>query len=206
MNKPRLFSLVPDSVTNDLLKECCDLFNSNFEKSINGINVKVFPNRMRKYLNNNSAILCLRISCFLIGYMIVEKITNDLIWIKQIVIAKEFRNNGFATQLVERICNFKFIGIITNNPIMIKILKEHGFTISQDSQLYKDIYENFAFKKIVDLYKIDYIIKRETNFVALTNLVNLQEISGNIYLYPLTSIEDGYEWIALFCNNCISQK
>ena len=204
MSKPRLLSLVPDLVTNDLLKECCDLFNSNFEKTINGNNIKIFPNRMKKYLNNKSVIFCLHVSDLLIGYMIVEKITNDLIWIKQIVIAKGFRNNGLATQLVERICNFKFIGIITNNPIMIKILRAQGFTIGQDFQQYKDIYENFGFKKIIDLYKIDYIIKRETNFVALTNLVNLQEIIGDIYLYPLTRIEEGYEWIVLFCNNAIS--
>ena len=202
MSEPRLFSLVSDLVTNDLLKECCDLFNSNFEKTINGIDVKVFPNRMKKYLNN-SIIFCLYISDSLIGYMIVEKIKNDLIWIKQIVIAKGLRNNGLATQLVKSISNYKFIGIITNNPIMIKILRAQGFTISQESKQYENVYESFEFKQIIDLYKIDYIVKRETNYVALTHLVNLQEIVGNISLYPLTTIEDGYEWIALFYNNAI---
>ena len=66
--------------------------------------------------------------------MIAEKMTSDLIWIKQIVIAKEFRNNGLATQLVRCIINYKYIGIITNNPIMIKILKIQGFSISQDKK------------------------------------------------------------------------
>ena len=50
------------------------------------------------------------------------------------VCGKEFRNNGLATQLVRCIINYKYIGIITNNPIMIKILKIQGFSISQDKK------------------------------------------------------------------------
>ena len=67
MIKTRLLSLMPDLVTDDLIKECCDLFNLNFDKAMNG---KVI----------------------------------------------------------------KYIGIITNNPIMIKILKIQGFSISQDKK------------------------------------------------------------------------
>lgn len=134
MNKTRLLSLVPDLVTDDLIKECCDLFNLNFDKAMNGKVIKIFPSRMKKYINSNSLIFCLYTNNFLIGYMITEKMTSDLIWIKQIVIAKEFRNNGLASQLVRCIINYKYIGIITNNPIMIKILKIQGFSISQDKK------------------------------------------------------------------------
>lgn len=203
MNKTRLLSLMPDLVTDDLIKECCDLFNLNFDKAMNGKVIKIFPSRMKKYINSNSLIFCLYTNNFLIGYMITEKMTSDLIWIKQIVIAKEFRNNGLATQLVRCIINYKYIGIITNNPIMIKILKIQGFSISQDKKKYQNIFESYAFRGIVDLYKIDNIVKQETNFVTLTYLVNLQKIVGNIFLYPLANIEDGYEWIVLFCDASI---
>lgn len=203
MNKTRLLSLVPDLVTDDLIKECCDLFNLNFDKAMNGKVIKIFPSRMKKYINSNSLIFCLYTNNFLIGYMITEKMTSDLIWIKQIVIAKEFRNNGLATQLVRCIINYKYIGIITNNPIMIKILKIQGFSISQDKKKYQNIFDSYEFRGIVDLYKIDNIVKQETNFVTLTYLVNLQKVVGNIFLYPLANIEDGYEWIVLFCDASI---
>lgn len=203
MSETKLLSLMPDLVTDDLIKECCDLFNLNFDKAMNGKVIKIFPSRLKKYINNKSLIFCLYTSNFLIGYMITEKMTSDLIWIKQIVIAKEFRNNGLATQLVRCIINHKYIGIITNNPVMIKILKSQGFSISQEPKKYQNVYDSYEFKRIVDLYKIDNIVKQETNFLALTYLVNLQKIVGNISLYPLTIIEEGYEWIVLFCDNSI---
>ena len=189
MNKTRLLSLVPDLVTDDLIKECCDLFNLNFDKAMNGKVIKIFPSRMKKYINSNSLIFCLYTNNFLIGYMITEKMTSDLIWIKQIVIAKEFRNNGLASQLVRCIINYKYIGIITNNPIMIKILKIQGFSISQDKKKYQNIFDSYEFRGIVDLYKIDNIVKQETNFVTLTYLVNLQKVVGNIFLYPLHHVK-----------------
>lgn len=206
MCKFKLLSLKWDLVTDSLINECCNLFNLNFEKALNGKVIKIFPSRMKKYINSRSIIFCLYTSNSLIGYMIAEKITNYLIWIKQIIIAKEFRNNGLATQLVRCIVNYKYIGIITNNPIMIKILKSQGFNISQDPKKYQTVYDSFEFKKIVDLYKINNIVKHETDFVALTYLVNLQRIVGNISIYPLTIIEEGYEWIVIFCDDSIHQE
>ena len=81
MIKTRLLSLMPDLVTDDLIKECCDLFNFNFDKAMNGKVIKIFPSRMKKYINSNSLIFCLYTSNYLIGYMIAEKMTSDLIWI-----------------------------------------------------------------------------------------------------------------------------
>ena len=54
MIKTRLLSLMPDLVTDDLIKECCDLFNFNFDKAMNGKVIKSFPSRMIKYINNTT--------------------------------------------------------------------------------------------------------------------------------------------------------
>lgn len=90
MMEINITSIFPNLATYTLLTSCCNLFNLNFQKTIKERKIKIFPSRLKKYLNN-SRMLCLYVGELLVGYMIVEELNNDLIWIKQIVIAKEYR-------------------------------------------------------------------------------------------------------------------
>lgn len=81
---------------------------------------------------------------------------------------------------------------------MIKILKSLGYMVNQEQKLYEKTYANFKFQRLLNLYNISQIIKKEDDFWALTNLRNIQEIIDTIDFSPLSSIEIGYEWIVLF--------
>ena len=169
----------------------------NFQKNVGDKQIKIYPSRLKKYLNN-SQIVCVYDSQLLVGYMIIETMENDLIWIKQIVIASEYREFGLATQLVKTIIEYKFIGIITNNPIMIKILKSLGYKINCEKDIYVNLNKNLKIKNMIDLYNIEQIIVRDTSYWALTHLINTQKIMKNIDYSPLHTIKDGYEWFVLF--------
>ena len=145
MNDAKIVSIIPEMITTNLLEDCCELFNSNFEKVIDEKPIKIYPSRLQKYLVN-SQLFCAYKENSLVGYMIVEKMSPNLIWIKQIVIKKSYRNQKLATQLVDRIINYKYIGIISNNPIMIKILKSLGYMINQNEEQYVETFLNPFFK------------------------------------------------------------
>lgn len=198
MNEIKPTFLPVNLVTDDIILRCCDIFNADFQKVFNGKSPCIYPSRMRKYLVNHSYLNCMWYDDILTGYMITEKIDDDIIWIKQIVIKKEFRNRGLATELVRSLGRYKSIGIITNNPIMIKILRSLGYTVIQEKSLYTNLYENSVFKDITDLYEIESIKFQNDSFVALTHLINSQEIVHEVDITPLKPVINGYEWILLF--------
>lgn len=197
MINKRLCTLTPDLVTEDLLKKNCEIFNANFQKSMNGKEVRIFPSRVKKYLID-SKMFCVYIGDLLVGYMIVEEINKKMIWVKQIVVSKEYRNIGIATSLMKKLIDYDYIGVITNNPIIVKILKKLKYKVIQKEEAYSSLSENLSFKRIIDLYSIEKITQRDKSYLALTNLTNTQKIVGNIDCSPLVSINEGYEWITLF--------
>lgn len=121
-----------------------------------------------------------------------------MIWVKQIVVSKEYRNIGIATSLMKKLIDYDYIGVITNNPIIVKILKKLKYKVIQKEEAYSSLSENLSFKRIIDLYSIEKITQRDKSYLALTNLTNTQKIVGNIDCSPLVSINEGYEWITLF--------
>lgn len=197
MNDAKIVSIIPEMITTNLLEDCCELFNSNFEKVIDEKPIKIYPSRLQKYLVN-SQLFCAYKENSLVGYMIVEKMSPNLIWIKQIVIKKSYRNQKLATQLVDRIINYKYIGIISNNPIMIKILKSLGYMINQNEEQYVETFLNPFFKQMSKLYNIDNFIKKENHYLAFTHLSNIQTINCYIDYSPLKAIKSGYEWTVIF--------
>lgn len=189
-----------DVATDKVIESCCELFNSNFQKVIEEREIRIYPSRMKKYLNN-SDIICVYDEQLLVGYMIIEKMIDSLVWIKQIVVAKEYREIGVATQLVKQIVEYRYIGIITNNPIMIKIIKSLGYIINYKQGICASLFENASFINMIDLYNVEKIVKEDSFLGVLTHLKNTQEISGDIDCSPLQPIKEGYEWLAMFEKN-----
>lgn len=197
MSKGERLIISNDVVTEKVIEKCCELFNLNFQKSIDERQIKIYPSRIKKYLIN-SDIICIYDRQLMVGYMIIEKMSENVVWIKQIVIAKQYREMGLATQLVNHILEYKNIGIITNNPIMIKILKSLDYRINCNKEIYINMFENTNFKYMVDLYNVEEILRKDSSFWVLTHLKNTQENIRNIDFSPLQTIEDGYEWLVLF--------
>ena len=185
-----------EDVSVDLLRGCCALFDENFEKTIAGNTIKIYPSRLKKYLVN-SQLICVYKNDLLIGYMITEKMTEELVWIKQIVVHKLFRNKRIGTYLVAMLKKYRKIGIITNNPIMVKIIKSLGFSICLTHKIYEETFANQYFKTMMKLYCVEDVEWHKNNYLAYTNLKNTQKITEFIDCAPLSIINPGYEWIII---------
>ena len=192
--------IVKDTATFDdaNIDKCCHLFNSDFEKSINGRQIKIYPSRMKRYLGGKSHIICLNIKDILIGYMIIEEFMDSFVWIKQIIIAKAYREQGYASRLIGCLYRNSYVGIITNNPIMIKTIKAQGYSVCLDYKKYLDLLSSSKFNNLLSLYEIKSLDFNEFGCTVNTHLTNHQFINGTIDISPLSDIAAGHEWLVLF--------
>ncbi len=118
--------VIPSShVTYDILEECATLFSTQYGVwRISQKPVTIIPDRLRKdFLHSPTSGIALMPHVGHACFVIVQ----DLCWITQLVVRKEYRRKGYATSLIKAIATTyacSMFGIVSSNPYSLRALQK----------------------------------------------------------------------------------
>lgn len=208
-------------ITPEILKECSDLYSAHYGcwskmSQINpGENIRLTPDRILEWLNSNCATFnYARVGDRLIGYAIVidvevgEKKYGLITWVTQLVVHKDYRKQGIATALLNKIwvASNRFAwGVITANPYAVRALEK----VTQRRCLPERIIRNKAKLLSIGIKEITYLDNKtqldvsskksviNTNFYVDHSDVSdmVKKVTTNLP-WVMGNLEEGWEWFA----------
>ncbi|MDR1494230.1 MAG: GNAT family N-acetyltransferase [Planctomycetaceae bacterium] len=206
-----------------VLQECSKLYSEHYGKWSNADNIlerrgkpiKLSPNRLKKWLGNDTIVYLARNdNHLLIGYAIalrtkVKCYDNKVVsWVMQLVVHKDYRNKSIAKTLLKKIWQFSndyAWGIISANPYAIRALESATHRRCDSLRIKKNI------KKILSLgcEHLPYIDETTETildeneskintrfFVDHSDVPAMRENVTKQKSWLLGDIEEGWEWLA----------
>lgn len=204
----------------ELIKECSQLYSTQYGKWSKaapfraGQNIKLSPERIREWLNNdNAAIYFAKDDEKLVGYAIAIQLSvpkyGIISWVTQLVVHEDYRHKDIAKNLLYSIWgstdNFAW-GIVSANPYAIRALEKTTRRRSDPVRIKHNL------RKILSIgaEHLPYINEKTEAFVTneisrintefFVDHSDVKQMIDNVVTdtvpWTLGHLEEGWEWLA----------
>lgn len=229
MNNIKYEALTPLEISSnhDILKECSQLYSEHYgrwsnlhpNENLRGRKVKLSSDRLNEWFNNDISWLYLARNekDEIIGYAIALncKINNrqNISWVSQLVVHKDYRNSDVAKNLLYSIWgeskNYAW-GIISANPYAIRALEKA--TRRRCSPVYIKKYQDKVLmisKKYLPYVNdnTDYLIDNKNSMINTQFYVDhddvpkmMQNVTDAGKPWCLGNLKEGWEWLGVTFN------
>lgn len=156
MNKK--IEIVKIKESNDELGEMVSLFRKEL-RSFKGIESKVNiqdgKEELDEFLNSDFPIFAASTNSKYVGYLIC-RIENEIVWVEQIFVKKEYRLNNIATLLCKKAEEIStlygnetlYFYVHPNNDVMINFLRKQGYSVLNLIEIRKPYKDEKLLQKI----------------------------------------------------------
>ena len=207
------------SASEELLKDCADLYSENYgiwsERGVRpGENIVLSPEKVKEWFGgSNSYLYQARKDDLLIGYAIaIQSLTRgeeNIAWVTQLVVHREYRNRGVAENILFSIWGFSDMyawGIVSANPYAIRALEKatRRRAIPVEIRRHKDRLRRLGEKDVsyIDENTEIRITSKEsvvnTSFFVdhSDTLEMIKNVVSEETPWTLGLIDEGWEWFA----------